>query len=752
MRIPFKKSRLYLIAVVILILLIVALLIILQERGNNEEDNEDDESVVNIMAEENYEAAGEDPEIDSSTEIVEKQVPENIFSLSVDADIELPQPGSLARILVTDTNDNEYLVYEAYSLLGNSASYSVQDTCEETCLLDGVTIKEIKTYTENDATIDVKNAKVNTKATKSATEEEKVAQAEAVLDEKIAKLNQEIAENGLRWTAGKTVFARLSYQEKKEFFEAEVPNLQGAEFYVGGVFETVGDILDESDAPTFKYLELTILEAVIKLVDGFLGNTNNNPTYSLAMLGSVKGAGSSIYVAEWDWRKAHGANNSNSPYFDGNPDTQETGNGWMTGIKDQRSCGSCWAFAATGATEAVANLYYNQHINLDLAEQDALSCSGAGSCSGGWPGVTLDYYTNTGVVNEACFPYTATDQSCGNKCGNPTERIKIGGKIDFSTNKTNDNLKKLILENGPLSGGIYSWSHAMPLLGWRTDTDDQPIWIFKNSWGKDWGIGGYLYLKTPISNIGWTHALTLPITSTSSSSPTGRTIRCIDADGDGFYNWGLSSEKPASCPIDAPLEKDCDDSNPSLAVFDERYDCTAYQPEIYPSSPIYSFGNVPFAMTSSAKEITIQNRSASDITINSMGIEDTTHFSLNLTPDGASYPCTGFGTVILAGSSCSAEVIFSPELEQVYSSQINVSFAEPGVSDLVIPIVGQGSSDPETVCDFLSGAWVRDANGDRCFELQEADCLQYHGEINECDPYCPPGQICTQTCRKSCEF
>ncbi len=55
------------------------------------------------------------------------------------------------------------------------------------------------------------------------------------------------------------------------------------------------------------------------------------------------------------------------------------------------------------------NLYFNQHLDLDLAEQDALSCGSSGSCKGGSHGSTLDYYTNTGVVAEVFFPSPAID-------------------------------------------------------------------------------------------------------------------------------------------------------------------------------------------------------------------------------------------------------------------------------------------------------------------------------------------------------
>ncbi len=87
----------------------------------------------------------------------------------------------------------------------------------------------------------------------------------------------------------------------------------------------------------------------------------------------LKAASASLMVEKWDWRNRHGKN-------------------WISPVKNQSSCGSCWAFAATGATEAQVNLYFNRLLNLDLSEQDVLSCSGAGTCGGGLPEYCAELY------------------------------------------------------------------------------------------------------------------------------------------------------------------------------------------------------------------------------------------------------------------------------------------------------------------------------------------------------------------------
>jgi uncharacterized protein (TIGR03437 family) len=194
-------------------------------------------------------------------------------------------------------------------------------------------------------------------------------------------------------------------------------------------------------------------------------------------------------------------------------DWRNNGGNYVTPIKDQGSCGSCWAFSATGTAESATLIASaTPNTDLNLSEQVLVSCSGAGSCAGGYIDEASNYIRDTGLPLESCYPYTGTDGTCSLACSNWQASVyKIqdwSWVVPYGTTPTVNALKNGLYTHGPLAitmavysdfynyvSGIYKYTsgylagyHAIILVGYN---DAGQYFIVKNSWGTGWGEQGY---------------------------------------------------------------------------------------------------------------------------------------------------------------------------------------------------------------------------------------------------------------------
>lgn len=203
-------------------------------------------------------------------------------------------------------------------------------------------------------------------------------------------------------------------------------------------------------------------------------------------------------------------------------DWRDNNGDWMTEVKQQLECGSCWAFASLAVVEAQHNIENNDtDYDLDLSEQQLVSnCTGAGDCSGGWHLTALSYVRNEGVVSESCFPYVDSycPIGCGcsygcsnaicsdNLCQESNEIYSIEDYNSISADLTS--IKEYLYEIGPVAAAI-DWEnsylengtrvcganpvidHAVVIVGYN---DTGNYWIIRNSWGPDWNGDGHFKL------------------------------------------------------------------------------------------------------------------------------------------------------------------------------------------------------------------------------------------------------------------
>ncbi|XP_041850615.1 dipeptidyl peptidase 1 isoform X2 [Melanotaenia boesemani] len=207
----------------------------------------------------------------------------------------------------------------------------------------------------------------------------------------------------------------------------------------------------------------------------------------------------------WDWRNVDGIN-------------------FVSPVRNQASCGSCYSFAAMGMLEARVRILTNNSDTPVLSPQQVVSCSEySQGCDGGFPYLIGKYVQDFGIVDESCFPYTAKNSPCGvpESCSlmYTAEYGYVGG---FYGGCSEAAMMLELVNNGPMAvalevypdfmhykEGIYHHTgltdafnpfeltnHAVLLVGYgRCHMTGQKYWIVKNSWGNTWGENGFFRIR-----------------------------------------------------------------------------------------------------------------------------------------------------------------------------------------------------------------------------------------------------------------
>ena len=178
-------------------------------------------------------------------------------------------------------------------------------------------------------------------------------------------------------------------------------------------------------------------------------------------------------------------------------------------IKNQGSCGSCWAFSITRAHESAMLKQGKDYV--DLSEQEMVSCADAYGCNGGYMS-NMSYVKDKGQASEADWRYTATTGRCRNPMPPRASQAVKWGYVGASNRKpTLDEVKQALMDFSALSaevaaGGAFSpnsrgfidrcssnsINHMVEIEGWV----DESHLILGNSWGTNWGDKGFAY--TPL--------------------------------------------------------------------------------------------------------------------------------------------------------------------------------------------------------------------------------------------------------------
>ena len=202
-------------------------------------------------------------------------IPNNSISgLFVTADVKLYNYESYIRILLSDLeNEQDYLVYEAfYPLNSLDTLYHIEDYAYESNMLYNLSniIVRVEIHNGECYLNRVCYSYTPYEYDKYRFDKEKRELKQLQDSIILSALNRQIKMEHFLWIAGSTSVSELSFDERKDMLPKnkanEIPNLQGLEYYKGGVFEVLTD------------------------------SVQDRMTYT------------SNYVDEFDWRKRHGEN------------------------------------------------------------------------------------------------------------------------------------------------------------------------------------------------------------------------------------------------------------------------------------------------------------------------------------------------------------------------------------------------------------------------------------------------------------
>jgi C1A family cysteine protease len=184
--------------------------------------------------------------------------------------------------------------------------------------------------------------------------------------------------------------------------------------------------------------------------------------------------------------------------------------GALSKVRDQNTCGGCWAFSTISNVESQYLIKYGEP--LDLSEQFLINCVTKNlACSGGNMKNALTWVISAGgLALEADQPY----KNKKGTCLRPTMGFNSPLVSYFKlATKDEDEIAAYLARYGPLSaalngdllqfytGGIFDKAdcnadlpnHAINLVGFGEENGKR-YWIVRNSWGEEWGEKGYFRL------------------------------------------------------------------------------------------------------------------------------------------------------------------------------------------------------------------------------------------------------------------
>lgn len=210
-----------------------------------------------------------------------------------------------------------------------------------------------------------------------------------------------------------------------------------------------------------------------------------------------------------------------------------TTQGAVTPVKNQGSCGSCWAFSTTGSIEGQYVLQLKNTLT-SFSEQQLVDCDTKEDqgCNGGLMDNAFTYLESAKLETEAAYPYKGVDGSCSY---NATLGLtSVSSFVDIAQGSTvadTENTMGVALDQvGPLSVAINAnnlqfytsgisnplicnpngLNHGVLIVGLGS-SEGKDFWKVKNSWGTSWGEKGYFRIIRGKGKCGIEKAVSYPV-------------------------------------------------------------------------------------------------------------------------------------------------------------------------------------------------------------------------------------------------
>uniref|UniRef100_A0A8C9R3J2 Cathepsin S-like n=1 Tax=Scleropages formosus TaxID=113540 RepID=A0A8C9R3J2_SCLFO len=173
--------------------------------------------------------------------------------------------------------------------------------------------------------------------------------------------------------------------------------------------------------------------------------------------------------------------------------------GLVSPVRNQGSCGSCWAFSAAGALEG--QMKWRTVKMIPLSPQNLVDCStsyGNHGCKGGFLSKAFGYIIGNNMSISSSKG--RCHYSVLGKAGD-CRTVSAVGPVSIGINS-------LLPSFHHYRGGIYNdihcsnlkINHAVLVVGYGTDKG-QDYWLVRNSWGTAWGEKGFVRVARNKNNL-----------------------------------------------------------------------------------------------------------------------------------------------------------------------------------------------------------------------------------------------------------